>query len=67
MPATANWLSGCRVELVRLITSISLVLLLLVAARWRPVRSYFSAIATADASLVRGVHLGALVLFAGDA
>ena len=65
--ATADWLSGCRVELARLITSISLALLLLLVGRWRPVRSYFSAISAGDARLVRGVYLGALIFFAGDA
>lgn len=61
----ADWPSGCRVELERLIAATVLALLLLAA--WRPVRRYFSAKPTADARLVRGVHMGAVIFFLGDA
>ena len=63
----ADWPSGCTSERERLIAASVLALLLLLAAWWPPVRRYFSAISTADARIVRGMHMGTLIFFLGDA
>ena len=62
---TADWLSGCRVELARLIASSVLAFVLLAA--WYPVGRFFSGISTADARIVRSIRIGALIFFLGDA
>lgn len=59
----ADWLSCTDGR--RLIASTVLALLLLAA--WRPVRRYLRAKSTADAILVQGWHLGALIFLLGDA
>ena len=60
----ADWLSGCT-DGRRVIASTVLALLLLAA--WRPVSRYFSAKSTADARIVHGCQMGALIFFLGDA